>query len=233
MKYPLVMTEADTLAHAVQGRSIARFGDGELKLALGRAAKSQRAEPGLRAFLKQMLASDDAPARAPHCIVCIPRLFPPGPKADFWRPYTGGPYLWLYRQGASYGSAFITRPDSAPDIDRPEYWDLLAQLWRGKDVVLVRGSGKSLTADRLPGAGSVEEIVAPVQHAWTEAENLFKRLRGERRTVLMCLGATATALCWRLSWEGVHAVDLGHVGMFTKRLGPDGRLLPKAADAKE
>lgn len=214
--YPKVLSEAATLHEAHMGRSIARFGDGELKLCLGRSAKSQEHKPALSANLCQILLDTTGP-----CLPCIPRPIPDGPKREFWREYMRPPWTRLYAP-TTYGSAFVTRPDSAPEIDNAGYWESVQDLWRGRDVVLVRGSGKSLTAERLPGARTCTEYVGLVQHAWAEHRDLFKRLKDEKRRVLLCLGATATVLAWMLSYEGVHAIDCGHVGMFTKRLGPDG-----------
>lgn len=210
------------------GRGLARFGDGELKLVLGRDAKSQRHHPSLSAMLSRILLDTTGP-----CLPCIPRPIPDGPKAEFWRAYLRRPYVRLYAASGTYGSAFVTRPDSAPEINNAGYWGSTRELWAGRDVVLVRGSGKSLTAGRLPGARSVHEIVGPVQHAWAEHRDLFKVLKDERRRVLLCLGATATCLAWMLSNEGVHALDLGHLGMFTKRLDDSGVVPPKVVNDKD
>jgi hypothetical protein len=42
--------------------------------------------------------------------------------------------------------------------------------------------------------------------------------------VLICLGPTATVLAWRLARKGVHAIDLGHVGMFMRRFDPQSQI---------
>lgn len=220
VNYPRVLSEGRTLELALAGRSIARFGDGELKLALGASAKSQVGHPELAKALKAVLREVGGP-----CLPCIPNIdtHPRGPKEPFWSAYRSSRYTTLYEPKAVYGSAFVTRPDSAPAIDTAEYWEAVIDLWRGKDVVLVRGSEKSLTAERLVGAHGVREIVGPRQHAWAEHREIFAQLKHETRPVLMCLGATATVLAHRLSHEGVHALDLGHIGMFLKRRGADGR----------
>lgn len=220
MNYPHVLGEARTLERAHEGRSIARFGDGELKVALGADAKSQCGAPDLAQALRAVLRD----ARGP-CLPCIPNIdtLPRGPKEPFWSAYRGSRFTRLYLPGLVYGSAFVTRPDSAPHIDTAAYWERVIDLWRGKDVVLVRGSEKSLTAERLVGAHGVREIVGPRQHAWAEHREIFAQLKDETRPVLMCLGATATVLAHRLAHEGVHALDLGHIGMFLKRRGADGR----------
>jgi hypothetical protein len=218
VSYPRVLDEASTIDEGLAGISLARFGDGELKLALGASAKSQAWHPELGPALKQVLKDTRGP-----CLPCIPNIAAfRGPKEPFWQAYRSPRYTALYDRGAQYGSAFVTRPDSAPHIDTVEYWERVIDLWRGQDVVLVRGSEKSLTAERLVGAHGVREIVGPRQHAWVERDSLFGQLRRESRPVIFCLGATATVLAWRLAHEGVHALDLGHVGMFLKKRGADG-----------
>jgi hypothetical protein len=219
VSYPQVWSETVTLDIAHEGKSLARFGDGELKLALGASAKSQAWHRELGPALKAVLIETRGP-----CLPCIPNIDTfRGPKEPFWQAYRSPRYTQLYDKAATYGSAFVTRPDSAPHIDQPAYWERVIDLWRGKDVVLVRGSEKSLTAERLVGAHEVREIVGPRQHAWAEHREIFERLKRETRPVLMCLGATATVLAHRLAHEGVHALDLGHIGMFLKRRGADGR----------
>lgn len=209
------MTERDTLEAAHNGMSLARYGDGELKLALGRDAKSQRHHPELEKKLRWILA-----APASMCLPCIPNIGTDDtPKLPFWRQYRDRRYVRLYHGLGPYGSAFITRPDSAPWIDVDSYWARLVDLWRERDVVLVRGSSKSLCKSDLVAAGNVDEIIPSRQHAWADHDDLFARLKTEKRRVLLCLGATATVLAFELAREGVHAIDLGHVGMFLRKEG--------------
>lgn len=208
-----LLSEFETLEAAHAGRSISRFGDGELKLATGRDAKSQRHVADLEDKLRSILKS---PAAGP--LVCIPRLNPASPKFDLWQTFDRPLYTKLYDPDGTYGSPFITRPDSAPWIDVPRYWDRVIDLWRGRDVVLVRGPNKSLRPEDLAAARSVEDVLCPAQHAFEGMADLFARLRGERdRRVLFCLGATATVLSFHLGLAGVHAIDLGHIGMFMRR----------------
>lgn len=214
MSYPAVASERETLEAAHKGLNLARYGDGELKIARGADAKSQAGNPELAQRLRAILM-----AKPRACLVCIPNIETKTPKLDFWRQYATGTYTRLYNGRRGYGSSFITRPDSAPWIDVPEYWARVIDLWRGLDVVLVRGSSKSLCAADLGLAKSVDEIVVSRQHAWADYPALMKRLAGEKRRVLLCLGATATVLAFDLAALGVHALDLGHVGMFLRKEG--------------
>jgi hypothetical protein len=223
MKYPHVITEARTLALLHDGHSIARFGDGELRLAIGKECTSQRRVPGLAEELRAML---QAPR---NCLIGIPN-FAQTPKAENWTRYAGEQFTRLY--GAKeYASSFITRPDSAPWIDTPEYWAEVRRLWAGRDVILVRGDEKSITPAMLDGsAASVRIVDGPRQHAYADIDAIEKAIlkaAGDvaqqlhsAPLVILCLGATATALAYRLAQKpGLQAVDLGHIGMFMRHAG--------------
>lgn len=205
--YPQVLGEWETLQLVAAGHSLARYGDGEFKMCLGHGIKSQEPNAVLKQRLVQILK------RSGECLVGIPNIASKTPKAEFWNKQRRFAGLLADR---SYVSSFITRPDSAPWIDAPAYWDALESLWRGETVTLVRGSGKSLTAEDLEGAGEVTEILAPRQHAFAQYDELLERI-GTPRRALICLGPTATVMAVDLCARGVHAVDLGHVGMFLRK----------------
>lgn len=207
VKYPHVLGEDATLAMVLAGASIARYGDGELKMCRGAGIKSQAAHPDLSRRLRDILRESGA------CLVGIPNIRSATPKADFWGRHKSYASLLADR---AYVSAFITRPDSAPWIDTAEYWQRVESLWLGQDVTLVRGSGKSLTAETLEGAKSVTEIVCARQHAFADYAQLLERI-GQPSRALLCCGPTATVLAVDLCARGVHAIDLGHIGMFLKK----------------
>jgi hypothetical protein len=69
----------ETLRRVVAGESLARYGDGELKLCrFGIGIKSQQADEGLTVRLRQILDHSGA------CRVGIPNIQSQTPKADFW-----------------------------------------------------------------------------------------------------------------------------------------------------
>lgn len=208
-RYPNVLSEHETLARVVAGASIARYGDGEFKMCQGASIKSQEKHPALAQRLRDILKG-----AAGECLVGIPNIRSDTPKAAFWGKFMA--YSHLLGDRREYASSFISRPDSAPWIDTEEYWSQLESLWLGQDVTLVRGSTKSLTADDLVGAGVVTEIVAPRQHAWAEYEHLLERI-GRPQRALLCLGPSATVMAVDLCARGVHAIDLGHAGMFLRK----------------
>lgn len=218
MTYPNVMSEIETLRAGISGRSLARFGDGELRLALGEGKHiAQCQDPALSAELKHILAvKQDA-------LVCIPNSMAKNGKPVMWGPtrYSAPRFVALY--GAQeYGSSFVTRPDSAPWIDTDEFWLSVRSLWYGKDVTLVIGTrGGSLTY--LHHAKRVRLIYGPERDAYAEVDGLMDRIGTPDHSVLICLGPCATILAARLARKAVHALDLGHVGRFM----PERFLLPE------
>lgn len=215
MRYPLVLSETATLDQIWAGRAIARFGDGELKLATGRSIKSQLYHPKLQEALRAVLQDPGGP-----CLVGIPNIAstPRTPKEPFWAPYRGAGYTRLYDHRATYASSFISRPDSAPWIDTPAYWNRIRHLWQDREVWVMGGSQKGWRLEELKGARQVRMLTAPRQQAWAVNRDLFQVLREADPEVLifLSLGPTATVLAHQLAHEGRWALDLGHLPMFLR-----------------
>lgn len=204
--------ERETIAMC-QTHSIARFGDGELRLAVGGSAVSQKADPRLALELRSILR--DA---VPGLLVGLPN-FKQTPRQDVWSKYRKGKFAPLYVNGRKYASSFVTRPDSAPWIDCPEYWAAVPKLWDAQDVVLVSGDRKSITPEMLSSARSVRTVTAPSKDAYREVDRIEREVGQHAGVAILCLGATATVLAARLHKRGVRALDLGHLGMFMRHAG--------------
>lgn len=221
-KFPVVLSELNTIKYALRGSSIARFGDGEFRLAAGPPAKkckTQEHHPRLQQELQRMLRG---PTKA---LVCLPRIDPKLPTYErHWKVFEGNQWCDMIGRGL-YGSSFISRPDSVPDIDvqNQGYWSLVRQLWDGRDVTLVickpdaNGKSASLTPDLLPRARSVRVVWGPEHHAYVQIDRIDHDIGTPDGVVLLCLGATATCLAERLAQRGVHALDLGHIGRHVAR----------------
>jgi hypothetical protein len=213
MSYPHVVGEFDTMRLVAEGRSLARFGDGEFAMADGGGMKTQVRDTRLAQRLVEILADSG------ECLVGVPNIHPSidSPKRTGWNKHLVRGEK-LLTKGRRYYSSFISRPDSAPWINTPEYWALIESLWIGHDIVLVRGSDKSLSTPDLVGATSVREIEAKPRDAWADFPALMAAVgppTGAR--VLLCVGATATVMAVDLCAQGHHAIDLGHLGMFLRK----------------
>jgi len=206
--YPEVTNEFKTLQLVVSGRSLARYGDGEFKMASHDAGiKSQESNPHLSARLREILHNSG------DCLVGIPSIRSDTPKAEFWGKHMRYARLLADRP---YVSSFITRPDSAPWINTKKYWALMESLWIGQDVTVVRGSGKSLAPPDLIGAREITDVLCRKQHAWQDYDEILERI-GKPARALICLGPTATVLAVDLCKKGVHAIDLGHCAIFLRK----------------
>jgi hypothetical protein len=214
MNYPNVLGEYETIT-AAQGLSLSRYGDGELRTCLGGDAISQRERsPKLMAELRAILQEP-----TPNLLVCIPNIYSKTPKAASWKKYGDPKYVALYGK-QQFGSSLVTRPDSAPWIDTPEYWDKVRSLWKGKDIVLAVGDKKSVTSEMIEGeAASYREVWGPRVNAYAEIDRMEEEIGLHTGTVITCLGVTATVLAARLAKKGVHCLDLGHIGMFMRHAG--------------
>jgi hypothetical protein len=208
--YPKVVGENETLDAVLSGKSLTRYGDGEFRLALGGSKNvSQIAHPVLKRELCEILVTPQE-----FCLVAIPDMNPKSPKWWFWKKYLHA-YPRLLNERMTYYSQFITRPDSAPAIDIPEFYDRMENLWRDEEVVLVRGSERSLVEGRGPmtSARLVHTVMCSRRDAYAEIDRVEKDVLALNvNRVLLCAGAMATVLTYRLAKRGLHAIDLGHIG---------------------
>lgn len=212
MKYPIIIDE-DTTLDLCATRSIARFGDGEWRCAVGGGCTSQKPDARLALELQQILAKPRA------CMVGLPNAKGKTPKRESWDKYTQDKFIRYARQ-TEYQSSFITRPDNAPWIDRPDYWAKVHALWSGRHVCLVVGDKKSITSEMIEGeAASWREVHGPRQHAYAEIDRLEREVGVTDELIILCLGTAATVLAYRLAQKGMHALDLGHIGMFMRHAG--------------
>ena len=79
MKYPSVIGEFETMQQVAAGKSLARFGDGELKLIFGSSYVREQGNLQLATELFEVLNT-----RTPNCLIGIPTMDPAGPKIGNW-----------------------------------------------------------------------------------------------------------------------------------------------------
>jgi hypothetical protein len=211
--YPAVLSEDETIDRALAGASLSRYGDGELRVALGGDCISQVRDPRLAREMQEVLKSTK------HYLPCIPNAYSKSPKRDAWLKYATPGYTRLYDARLVYGSSLITRPDSAPWIDRPDYWEKVRSLWRDRDVTLAIGTERSLRVNMMPEAKSIRVVMGPRRDAFAEIDRIEEEIGTPSGPVIICMGCTATVLAPRLARKGVWALDLGHIGMFMRARG--------------
>lgn len=217
--YPRVTGEFDTVRRLLKGSSIARFGDGELKILEGSGYAREVSNGKLTAEMRMIVAMPND-----GCIIAIPTMDPAGPKYTNWLRHEARFCKYFSRDdGQRYYSAFITRPDSAADpLESAEYFGLISKLWAARDrvVVLAEPTSKLLTCARAM-AKSVVHIECPHRAAYSVIDDLEQAIVTAKPSVaLLSCGPTATCLANRLAGRGIQGLDLGSIGGLLMRWMP-------------
>jgi len=212
-----VLTEEATVELLLEGHSITRFGDGEFKVLRGGSIKSQEQDLSLTAVFQKIIKD----AGHGGYLVGVPRLDKRGPKNDYWKGFMSVHAEFL-KPGVEYGSALITRPDSAPWIDNDKYWDKIMQLWRNRSVALVwGGSRKSITPNMLFGVKRMDVIHTLPRNAWSDREVILANIDAlpvKPEVCILVVGPTSTGLVPALVDRGIQALDMGHIGAWMRHL---------------
>lgn len=214
MLYPRVAGEFKTVRRLVNGYSIARFGDGELKMMDGFGYIREEPNPDLAEELKQV-----AQSKSKNCIIGIPTMNPRGPKYKNWVRHRARFCKYFSKDsGRKFYSSLITRPDSCPWLECQEYANLLTDVWRNKQKVAVVSEPSSKLLTAVKRTNRVIHIECPTYGAYDEIDNLERAvLNSSSDIVLLSCGVTATCLAYRLAQQKVQAIDIGSVGGFLLR----------------
>lgn len=222
---PKVKSVEETFQYIIDNKvSVSRFGDGELKRAIGRRHDAYKEVPdqNMRRRLREVIKSD-----LPNHIVCVQNVFhndlsmrTPGYQR-FWHEHMGIYRLaWhaIMKQGKIYYSTEISRcylsyMDKRLSQRDFSYWK---EIWKNRNVLLIEGDKTGVGAgnDLLEGAKSIRRIIVPAENAYKYYDEILqaaKRHYCEGDLILIAAGATATILAYDLARCNCQAIDLGHV----------------------
>lgn len=212
-----ILDEYATVAKLHAGWSLSRFGDGELKVCDGYGYRREPPCRWLAAELRQILGT-------PHdrLLVGIPTLNPEGPKYANWLRHAPR-FLKYLSADMQYGSAFVSRADSAPGVEHPAFAKQMIALWAGRDTVIVCEPDNKLLP--VVQVFARHTMLIPCPHVQASAyiatyEQQICALNPE--VVVLSHGVSATVLAYRLSCRGIQALDCGSMGAMLQRLIPRG-----------
>jgi hypothetical protein len=212
LTYPRVVGEFETIKKVLKGYSIARFGDGEFKMAAGKGYRREEANPLIQAELQAILASPK-----PKCIVGIPSMDPAGAKYESWMRHHAR-FSGMVSPKVRYYSAFISRPDSAQWIFTREYAERFQRVWAGKRAVVVSEPDNSLLGVVGMAASEVVHIECPSKGAYLMIDELERKvIEAKADVAILSVGPTATCLANRLS-DLVQTIDAGSCGGFLRKM---------------
>lgn len=219
---PKIINTTDTLNYIIQNRvSVSRFGDGELSLVKGNGIAFQKSNDRLREIFLKILVEEN-----PNHLACLPyslidRSNLKDNASKYWQKYFEENYfsfIAYLNLDKVYYDALITRLyiDVANKDLSERQFQLLKQVWRDKDLLVIEGKQSRLGVgnDLFGDARSLRRIIAPAENAFDFYDDILNYVAGSIQKdilILIALGPTATALAWDLSKLGYWAMDIGHV----------------------
>lgn len=218
---PKVASVDETINKIVSEKcSVARFGDGEIKLVAGKDISFQDNSDFIKHKMREVLSSD-----IDGLMIGIADIFDDGERYDEERRKYWNKHLSQYRsvwyryliKGKKYYNASMTRQyitlrnkEESRDI-----FEHLKKIWDGRDVVIIEGEFSRLGVgnDLLDNAFSIERILGPSRQAFSKYDEILadaKKLE-HNKLILLALGPAATCLAYDLHKLGYQAVDIGHI----------------------
>ncbi len=218
---PRVASIRDTIQFIVEHRcSVARYGDGEMKLIMGNNISFQKLYPKLKERLSMILNSNDS-----NLVVCVPNIFESldiyiDHDKAFWQEYLSRSRKKWYKmldKNRTYYDAFVSRcylpyRDKSGSAECFRMWQ---QLWNNRDLLIVEGAKTRFGVgnDLLDNAKSIRRILGPVTNAFDKYDDILNEVVKYDKgcLILIALGPTATVLAADLSLAGYQAIDIGHL----------------------
>lgn len=219
---PQVASIEDTIQYIIHSHcSVSRLGDGEIKIAIGKALGFQNYSPVLQ---QKMIETLLTPLTG-H-IICLPDIFTclsiyNEEARKHWQLHLAYYRKYWYRytiKQHSYYNAFISRCYMMfNDKSRvPFYFQQLQRIWKNRDILLIEGEKSRLGVgnDLFSNARSIKRILGPNRNAFDHYEAILKEVEKYSPVsylVLLALGPTATVMAYDLAKKGYQAIDIGHV----------------------
>ncbi|MCI9128042.1 MAG: SP_1767 family glycosyltransferase [Eubacterium sp.] len=222
LEFPKVHNIKETIREIKEnGKSMSRYGDGELDIIFGGEVTFQPYHKILSTRLKEILTSN-----LENHIVCLPNIYGGYDNRtdefkNFFRQHLSSgrrkKEYELFDFQKNYYDSFVTRPykDYIDKSETEKHFMLLKSIWLERDVTIVEGDKTRFGVgnDLLVRANSCIRILGPNRNAFTKYDELLKAVcqTDKSRLVLIALGPAATVMAYDLAKQGYQALDIGHV----------------------
>ena len=223
VKTPIIMSNEATIDSIISdGKSIARFGDGEWDLMFERKRSwFQKPDTQLAARLNEVMNS-----RNDNILVALADNFGSLEKyndsgADGIRQYmvkSRDEIEKILDYSREYANAYVTRPYLIyKDKSKSQYiFDKFKELWANRNVVSIEGKNSKFGVgnDLLDNAKSVKRVLCPQSDAFSCYDKILNYVLSnieKDKLVIISLGPTATVLAYDLAMNGYQAIDIGHL----------------------
>lgn len=217
-----VATEFETLQQINNGKSLIRFGDGEISIITNSDIGFQKFDRDLKhRLIKIIKSSNDG------LIICIPG--PIGNKddyltekaKDFWANHKKHAFCyWAFytKKNKQYYNTQVTR--CYIDINRIQITKTLfnewKKLWEKRNILIVEGefTRMGIMNDLFSNSQRIRRIIAPSTNAYSNYKRILNSIlinRQKDELILISLGPTAKVLVYDLFLNGITAIDVGHL----------------------
>lgn len=202
-------------------KSLARFGDGEVNLMLGRKEFFQDKDKELQRRLLQVFKEKDN-----NLLIGIPDIFTgkmPMNRVNynFWRHYYKRLVLWFIKNtdhnrlylGAHMSSPYTTTKTTNCEL-LDKVYDTFREIWNNKDIVFVRANHSQVyDYDIFDNVRSIKIIYAPPKQTWNYYDEIKDKVFNEDKDKLyiLAIGPVSDILAYDLMKDGRRALDLGHL----------------------
>lgn len=204
------------------GKSLIRFGDGEIIMIKGKSLKLQQASPELAEGLKRILGYEHE-----NLMITVQGIFGGvgmyhRRSRQFWKDhllFCRKVYKQYCNEDRIYGDTAVTRCWYAfKDKSKCEGWfQKFKRVWKDKHVVVVEGtrSHNGVGNDLFDKAAGVERVICPPKDAYAFYGEILEACRKfpKDRLFLLALGVTAKFLAEDLYLAGYRVIDIGNLDM--------------------
>ncbi len=220
---PSIINAEKTVNMLVESqKSLARFGDNEFEIILGRKRTNYQDVNGkLADRLLQVLES-----KLDDLIVAIADNYGKLDKytndaAEAIRQYLGrgtrAAHMSLLDMNRTYYDAYLSRPYIIyrDKENASQRFDNIKRLWNGKDLLIVEGTSTRFGVgnDLINNAKSVERILTLDKNCFDVYDHLLECVctYGTGKLIMIILGPVATVMAYDLCEKGFRAIDIGQL----------------------
>ncbi|MBQ3292944.1 DUF1792 domain-containing protein [Candidatus Saccharibacteria bacterium] len=215
------MSDKEMIKRFLKGISIARYGDGELRI-IG-DIPSDFYQKNDNELARELL--DVAKDENENLIVCFPK-----PLKTLKGMNLNAKLFWISNifwnrkiwkscidLNKTYGNTQITRPymDYRNKDEAKKRYKELKKIWNNKNICIIEGENTHLGEgnDLFDNANKIRRISAPSKNAFDKIDEILEEAKKVSKDYifLIALGPTATVLVSKLSKAGRVAFDAGHI----------------------
>jgi glycosyltransferase family protein len=221
-KFPKIESEEKTIEKIINDRcSIARLGDGEIRLLGNADLIFQEFDQKLSDRLNEIIKSNDD-----EILIALPNVFSYKDLKNvtrdeqlFWKKdiILGYKNYKKLVKDKLYYNANISRPyiRYVDKKNAKNIFEQLKKIWNQRDIVIIEGMETRLGIgnDLFDNTKSISRILCPVRNAFSKYDEILENALkiSKDKLVIISLGPTATVLAYDLAKNGYQALDLGHV----------------------